>query len=84
MEISNITLKNQHYRYSIYPNPNTEQWGVFLLGNLQEIESVDFFSQSFSETLNVLTVELPGTGDDITPASKIYHTRPSQVFKKLN
>ncbi|MDE1306263.1 hypothetical protein L9W77_04210 [Vibrio aestuarianus] len=34
----------------------------FLLGALQDIESVDSFSRAFSQEINCLTVEVPGTG----------------------
>ena len=62
MKPTHVMLNNQHYRYAVYDNPNTDQYGIFLLGALQEIESVSFFSEYFSQFINVVVVELPGTG----------------------
>ncbi|WP_261887504.1 alpha/beta fold hydrolase [Vibrio aerogenes] len=62
MDINNVFLNSHSYRYSLYKNKNTEQHVIFLLGALQDIESVDSFSRSFSEHLNCLTLEAPGTG----------------------
>lgn len=62
MKPVNIVLNEQHYRYAIYPNTETDHYGIFLLGALQEIESVKFFSEYFSQYLNVIVIETPGTG----------------------
>ncbi|SBS33876.1 Alpha/beta hydrolase family protein [Marinomonas spartinae] len=70
MEATTLILNGNKYRYTIYKNETSDQYGIFLMGALQEIESVDFFSKYFSSTLNCITVELPGTGmTDVLPAS---------------
>lgn len=62
MDIFNISINNNDYRYTSYKHTTSNDVGIFLLGALQEIESVDFFSQHFSKTLNTITIEAPGTG----------------------
>ena len=62
MPAYNIHIRDQHYRYSFYENKETDEIGIFLLGALQEIESVEFFSKVFSGHLNLFTLETPGTG----------------------
>lgn len=62
MKIINLNLNNNHYRYSVYENKCTDEYGILLLGALQEIESVESFSQHFSKTLNTIVIEAPGTG----------------------
>ncbi|SHE51294.1 alpha/beta fold hydrolase [Vibrio gazogenes] len=64
MEINQIILNNNLFRYSLYKNRQSESEHVviFLLGALQEIESVDSFSRKFSEHLDCFTIEVPGTG----------------------
>lgn len=64
MEINQIILNNNLFRFSLYTNHQSEsdQVVIFLLGALQDIESVDSFSRTFSQHLNCLTVEVPGTG----------------------
>ncbi|PKF48618.1 alpha/beta hydrolase, partial [Enterovibrio nigricans] len=43
-------------------NDSTNQVAIFLLGALQDIESVTSFTEAFSKTLTCITVEVPGTG----------------------
>ncbi|KUI97216.1 alpha/beta fold hydrolase [Vibrio sp. MEBiC08052] len=64
MEINQIILNNNLFRFSLYKNHQSESEHVviFLLGALQDIESVDSFSRKFSEHLDCLTIEIPGTG----------------------
>lgn len=62
MEISKIILNDNLFRYSLYKNNQSDQFVIFLLGALQDIESVDSFSRSFSQHLNCITIEAPGTG----------------------
>ena len=63
MNISKLYLDDRLYRYSFYESANEyAPYGIFLMGNLQEIESVDFFSLYFSKDLHLFTVEVPGTG----------------------
>ena len=62
MEPVYTTLNNQHYRYAFYENVNTDQYGILLMGTLQDIESVGFLSKIFSSSLNLFVVEVPGTG----------------------
>ncbi|WNO10570.1 alpha/beta hydrolase [Teredinibacter sp. KSP-S5-2] len=63
MKVNEIWLNDHMYRYSVYKNHQIEfPLGVFLIGNLQEIESVEFFSEYFSKYLNLYVVEVPGTG----------------------
>ncbi|WP_189611257.1 alpha/beta fold hydrolase [Saccharospirillum salsuginis] len=56
-----ITLENHSYRFAHYPNPGAEP-AILLIGNLQEIESVDQFSKAAQKELDVYCVELPGCG----------------------
>ncbi|RQW62802.1 alpha/beta fold hydrolase [Vibrio viridaestus] len=62
METQKIVINNNHFRFKLYPNTSTTEYAVFLLGALQDIESVDNFSNDFSKHVNCLTVEIPGTG----------------------
>ncbi|CAG9297861.1 alpha/beta fold hydrolase [Celerinatantimonas diazotrophica] len=62
MEINQIILNNNLFRYSLHENEQSDQYVIFLLGALQDIESVNLFSRKFSEYLNCLTIEIPGTG----------------------
>ncbi|MFL7013672.1 alpha/beta fold hydrolase [Enterovibrio norvegicus] len=57
-----VILNNKMYRYTANQNNSTNQIAIFLLGALQDISSVSAFSEHFSETLNCITVEIPGTG----------------------
>ncbi|MEZ9043340.1 MULTISPECIES: alpha/beta fold hydrolase [Vibrio] len=62
MEIIKTVLNNNHYRYRIQHCDNSEQYIVFLLGALQDIESVNSFSTHFANKMNCITIEIPGTG----------------------
>ncbi len=63
MNIISTVLNNNFYRHSIYRSENNDSdCAIFLLGALQDIESVDSFSQHFAKTLTVVTIEVPGTG----------------------
>lgn len=63
MSITEIYIQNKKYRYSLYKHHDPQvPHGIFLMGNLQEIESVEFFSKQFSQELNLLVIEIPGTG----------------------
>jgi len=62
MQINTAVLNGNQYRYSFYPCHDSDQHVIFLLGALQEIESVDSFSKSFANKLNCITIEVPGTG----------------------
>jgi pimeloyl-ACP methyl ester carboxylesterase len=71
MEPIYTTLNNKKYRYSFYENINTDQYGILLMGTLQDIESVAYLSKEFSKSLNLFVVEVPGTG--LTdPLSAVY------------
>ncbi|CZF86046.1 alpha/beta fold hydrolase [Grimontia marina] len=60
--MKHVILNSKLYRYSMTENKSTEQVAIFLLGALQDIESVRFYSESFSKTLTCITLEIPGTG----------------------
>ena len=62
MEVIKTILNGNHYRYSFYPCLGSEQTLVFLLGALQDIESVHSFSTHFATKMNCITIEVPGTG----------------------
>ncbi|WCP65800.1 alpha/beta hydrolase [Vibrio tubiashii] len=62
METIKTILNGNHYRYSFHHCPGSDQYAIFLLGALQDIESVDSFSKHFATKLNCITVEVPGTG----------------------
>ncbi|KUI98931.1 alpha/beta fold hydrolase [Vibrio sp. MEBiC08052] len=64
MQINHIILNGNLFRYSLYKSCQSEsdQVVIFLLGALQDIESVDSFSRTFSEHLDCFTIEVPGTG----------------------
>ncbi|MEZ8028344.1 alpha/beta fold hydrolase [Enterovibrio norvegicus] len=57
-----VILNNKTYRYTVRENSETSQVAIFLLGALQDIESVRSYSDEFSKTLTCVTVEIPGTG----------------------
>lgn len=61
--INTIWLNDHQYRYAFYENidPNAPI-GIFLMGNLQDIESVQYFSEYFSRAVNLFVIETPGTG----------------------
>ncbi len=71
MSINEIWINDRQYRYSFYEsNHSNAPYGIFLMGTLQEIESVTFLSEKFSEELNLFVVEVPGTGlTDPLPAT---------------
>lgn len=56
-----ITLENHNYRFAHYPNPGADP-AILLIGNLQEIESVDQFSKAAQQEMDLYCVELPGCG----------------------
>jgi pimeloyl-ACP methyl ester carboxylesterase len=62
MEPVKIIIKNRLYRYAFYKNSHSNDYGIFLMGTLQDIESVNFFSHAFSQKLNLFVIEVPGTG----------------------
>lgn len=62
MDINTLVLNGNKFRYSIHENGNSNQFGIFLLGALQDIDSVKPFSEHFSEHINCITIEIPGTG----------------------
>jgi len=63
MNVREIYLNDYLCRYAMYESSSADApYGVFLMGNLQQIESVNYFSEYFSNHLNVLVVEVPGTG----------------------
>ncbi len=63
MSINKIWLNDRQYRYAFYENAHKQApYGIFLMGTLQEIESVDFFSEKFAAELNLFVIEVPGTG----------------------
>lgn len=61
-----LNLDNIDYRYEIYESPDSEEYGIFLLGALQDIDSVKYFSNHFSNTVNTIVIEAPGTGNNGT------------------
>ena len=63
MSIREIWLNDHQFRYGFYPHASPQApYGIFLMGTLQEIESVSFFTEKFSEHLNIFVIEVPGTG----------------------
>ena len=58
-----LILNGNTFRYAIYENADTDQFGVFLLGALQDIDSVDFFSREFAKVVNTIVIEAPGLGE---------------------
>lgn len=62
MEILKTVLNNNQYRYRKQICSNSDQYIIFLLGALQDIESVNSFSTTFSKKMNCITIEIPGTG----------------------
>ncbi|MCG9595125.1 alpha/beta hydrolase [Vibrio sp. Isolate25] len=62
MDIIKTVLNGKHYRYSYQYCDDSEQYIVFLLGALQDIESVHSFSTQFATKMNCITIEIPGTG----------------------
>lgn len=62
MEIIKTVLNGNHYRYSHLNCDNSDQTIIFLLGALQDIESVQSFSTHFATKMNCITIEIPGTG----------------------
>ncbi len=82
-EISKI-LNNREYRYKIYEKNGSEDWGVFLLGALQGIDSVDNFSQHFSKTVNTIVIETPGTpGNGVLEATVSVREQAQMVLDLL-
>lgn len=71
MEIIKTILDGNHYRYSFYPCVSSEQTLIFLLGALQDIESVNSFSKHFATKINCITIEIPGTGRTQNLASTV-------------
>ncbi|RSD32542.1 alpha/beta fold hydrolase [Vibrio pectenicida] len=69
MKVIQTILDGNHYRYSFYPCRDSKQTLIFLLGALQDIESVQSFSTHFATKINCLTVEVPGTGNTQNLAS---------------
>ncbi|WP_087022885.1 alpha/beta fold hydrolase [Thaumasiovibrio subtropicus] len=57
-----VILNNKMYRYTVMENTSTKQVAIFLLGALQDIESVSKYTEQFSKILTCITVEIPGTG----------------------
>jgi pimeloyl-ACP methyl ester carboxylesterase len=62
METIKTILNGNHYRYSFHLCEGSDQYAIFLLGALQDIESVHSFSTHFATKLNCITIEVPGTG----------------------
>ncbi|RTZ16790.1 alpha/beta hydrolase [Vibrio aquaticus] len=62
MEIIKTILNGNHYRYSYHHCEDSDQYVIFLLGALQDIESVHSFSSHFATKFNCITIEVPGTG----------------------
>ncbi|ABU71959.1 alpha/beta fold hydrolase [Vibrio campbellii] len=62
MDIIKTMLNGNHYRYSMTLCEGSTQHIIFLLGALQDIESVSSFSAHFATQMNCITVEVPGTG----------------------
>lgn len=71
MEINQIILNDNLFRFSLLKNHESDQYVIFLLGALQDIESVNLFSLEFAKHLNCLTIEIPGTGRTIPLDSNI-------------
>lgn len=84
MEINRIVLNNNLFRFSLYKKDKSDQYVIFLLGALQDIESVDFFSRKFSNYLNCLTVEVPGTGKTgVLPSNVTIHEQTLMLIEFL-
>ncbi|MGF1908706.1 alpha/beta hydrolase [Vibrio kasasachensis] len=62
METIKTVLNGNHYRYSFHQCAGSDQYALFLLGALQDIESVQSFTKYFATKLNCITIEVPGTG----------------------
>ncbi|CCO46650.1 conserved hypothetical protein [Vibrio nigripulchritudo SOn1] len=71
MNIQRVNINGNDFRYSLIENNDTEEYVIFLLGALQDIESVKKYSQHFSKTINCITVEVSGTGNTNVLNSKI-------------
>lgn len=55
------------------------------MGNLQEIESVNFFSEKFSQSLNLFVIEVPGTGlTDPLPATFTIQDQADMLIDFIN
>lgn len=81
METTTLILNNRKYRYRIHANQNSDQYGIFLMGALQDIESVDYFSRYFSSYVNCITIEVPGTGQtDALPATFSIHDQTKMLL----
>ncbi|MDD1781347.1 alpha/beta hydrolase [Enterovibrio sp. ZSDZ35] len=78
--MNHIILNNRKYRYTVCENKNTDQVAIFLLGALQDIESVSAFSEEFSKTLTCITVEIPGTGYAEPLDSKVTIRQQSEML----
>lgn len=59
-----LELNGNHFRYETYGNSSSNQFGILLLGALQEISSVEYFSKYFSQYVNTIVIEAPGTGEN--------------------
>lgn len=71
MAIQDVWIDDFHYRYDFYQHPSKEApIGIFLMGTLQDIHSVSFFSDTFSQHFTLFVIEVPGTGlTDPLPAT---------------
>ncbi|HAS6383097.1 alpha/beta hydrolase [Vibrio vulnificus] len=83
MDIHKIVLNGNHYRYAAYRHQESDQFAVFLLGALQDIESVQQFSLAFASHLNVFTIEVPGTGRTAPLDSTISIRQQALMLKEL-
>lgn len=84
MVISKL-LNNQEYRYKIYEKSGSADWGVFLLGALQGIDSVDYFSRHFSNTVNTIVIETPGTpGNGVLEATVTVRDQAQMIVDLLD
>lgn len=83
MEIQKIVLNGRQYRYRAYPSKHSDQFAIFLLGALQDIESVHAFSTRFATQLNCITIEVPGTGRTTPLDSTISIRDQAKMLKDL-
>lgn len=81
----NFKLNGNEYRYAVYQNSTSDQFGIFLLGALQEIETVEYFSTHFAKTVNTVVIEAPGTGcNEPVLATTTIREQAAMVVELLN
>ncbi|ADZ91129.1 alpha/beta fold hydrolase [Marinomonas mediterranea] len=78
-----LNLGGVEYRYAIYGCEGSDNYGIFLLGALQEIATVEFFSKYFARTLNTIVIEAPGTGENAVLSGTVTIREQSKMVLDL-